>query len=152
MSKNLPPNKQNGYLGDPPYAVAAKALGARERPEALLCVWEEKKVGFRVRIRALLYDLLYDYFDASINRIAAWVVGFRSWQKALLAALCTPNDTFRALQETAQFTELMVKQEEWKTMPFGDIWEHYCEVCGAPADGAWLDAVKQYETDVLLKR
>ena len=93
-----------------------------------------------------------DYFDASINRIAAWVVGFRSWQKALLSALCTPHDTFRTLQETARFTELMVCQEEWKTMPFGDVWDHYCEVCGAPVDGAWMDTVKQYETDVLLKR
>ena len=91
-----------------------------------------------------------DYFDASINRIAAWVVGFRNVQKALLMALCTPDLT--ALQNEGNWTKLMVQQEELKTMPFGEIWEEYCRVCGAPADGEWFPQVEEYETQVLRKR
>ena len=91
-----------------------------------------------------------DYFDASINRIAAWTVGYRNVQKALLLALITPNLT--ALQDSGNFTELLVKQEELKTMPFGEIWAQYCRVCGVPEDGAWFEAVKTYENEVLSKR
>ncbi len=93
-----------------------------------------------------------DYFDASINRISAWVVGFRSWQKALLSALCTPNESFKKLQDENNMTELMVMQEEIKLFPFGDVWEEYCRVCGVEASFKWLDEVKKYEEEVLLKR
>ena len=91
-----------------------------------------------------------DYFDASINRIAAWTVGLRNVQKALLMALCTPDLT--GLQNGDNWTDLMVLQEEWKTMPFGEIWAEYCRICGAPAEGTWLPLVKAYETDVLSRR
>lgn len=93
-----------------------------------------------------------DYFDASINRISAWVVGFRSWQKALLSALCMPNEELRILQEENRLTELMVMQEEMKTYPFGDVWEEYCRQCGVAADYNWFGAVKKYEEEILLKR
>jgi len=93
-----------------------------------------------------------DYFDASINRVSAWVTGFRNTQKALLMALCTPNEELKKLQDTDQFTELMVRQEELKTMPFGEIWNEYCRRCSAPEDGEWFPVVKQYEQDVQLKR
>ena len=93
-----------------------------------------------------------DYFDASINRVSAWVTGFRNAQKALLMALCTPNEELTRLQDTDQFTELMVRQEELKTMPFGEIWNEYCRRCGAPEDGEWFPVIKQYEQDVQLKR
>ena len=91
-----------------------------------------------------------DYFDASINRIAAWTVGLRNVQKALLQALVTPDLT--ALQNQGNWTELLVMQEEMKTMPFGEIWEQYCRVCGAPADGEWFATVKEHEAEVLRKR
>ena len=91
-----------------------------------------------------------DYFDASINRISAWTVGFRNVQKALLMALCAPDLT--DMQNAGNWTELMVMQEELKTMPFGEIWTEYCRVCDAPADGQWLAEVKRYETEVLSKR
>jgi len=91
-----------------------------------------------------------DYFDASINRISAWTVGFRNVQKALLMALCTPDLT--AMQNADNWTELMVVQEELKTMPFGEIWTEYCRQCGAPADGEWFADVKKYEAEVLSKR
>ena len=93
-----------------------------------------------------------DYFDASVNRVAAWTLGFRNWQKALLSALLTPNDSLKADQDTGNLTAVLVRQDELKTMPFGDVWDEYCRRCGAPLDGAWLDTVLQYERDVLSKR
>ncbi len=93
-----------------------------------------------------------DFFDASINRISAWTVGLRSVQKALLNALLTPNETLKKLQDENRFTELMVMQDETKTMPFGDVWKEYCEQCGVPGDREWLDDVKTYEKEVLSKR
>ena len=93
-----------------------------------------------------------DYFDASINRIAAWTVGLRSWQKALLMAMLTPNSALKDLQDKGEFTELMVRSEEVKTLPFGDIWNYYCECCGVPKDGEWFEKVKEYEKTVLSKR
>ncbi len=96
-------------------------------------------------------DMALDYFDASINRIAAWTVGFLSWQKALLYAMCTPHDKMKKLQDENRMTELMVMQEEIKTYPFGEVWNEYCRQCGVKSEG-WIDDVLQYEKDVLLKR
>lgn len=93
-----------------------------------------------------------DYFDASINRVSAWTVGFRSWQKALLNALCTPNQMLKELQEQNRLTELMVMQEEVKTLPFGDIWAKYCEECGVAGDQNWFAEIAQYEKEVQSKR
>ena len=96
-------------------------------------------------------NMALDYFDASINRISAWIVGFRSWQKALLSALCTPHQELKKLQEEGNWTELMMRQEAVKLLPFGDIWNEYCEQCNAP-ESKWFEEVKQYEKEVLAKR
>lgn len=93
-----------------------------------------------------------DYFDASINRVSAWTVGFRSWQKALLNALCTPNQMLRDLQDQNRLTELMVMQEEVKTLPFGDVWAQYCKECGVGGDQNWFAEITQYENEVQSKR
>ncbi len=93
-----------------------------------------------------------DYFDASINRVSAWVTGFRNLQKALLFALLEPNAELKKLQDEGNWSKLMVMLEEQKTMPFGEIWEQYCRECGAPADGEWFAEVKKYEAEVLSKR
>ncbi|MDY6314315.1 MAG: L-rhamnose isomerase [Clostridia bacterium] len=93
-----------------------------------------------------------DYFDASINRIAAWTIGFRSWQKALLNALCTPHELLKKLQDNSEFTELLYMQEELKTLPFGDIWEQYLKECGVISDTSWFSEIKRYENEVLSKR
>ena len=93
-----------------------------------------------------------DYFDESINRIAAWTVGYRSVQKALLQALLTPDAAFKAMQDEGRFTELLVAQEEAKTLPFGEVWAEYCRRAGVPGDGQWLAQVQAYERDVLRKR
>ncbi len=93
-----------------------------------------------------------DYFDASINRIAAWVIGVRSLQKALLYALTLPHAMLADLQKNGAFTKLLVLQEELKTLPFGKIWEEYCQREGVPADNGWFDAVAAYEKEVLAER
>lgn len=106
-------------------------------------------------VRCDALDRVYmalDYFDASINRVSAWTVGFRSWQKAMLNALCTPHDKLKKLQDNGEFTELMVVQEGLKTMPFGDVWVKYCETCGVAGDESWFEDVKKYEAEVLSLR
>lgn len=116
---------------------------------------DETKEMAKEIVRNDALDRVYmalDYFDASINRISAWAVGFRSWQKALLSAMITPNAKLKALQDEGRMTELMVMQETLKTAPFGDVWAEYCRQCGAPQDGEWLKDVLVYEEEVLLKR
>ena len=93
-----------------------------------------------------------DYFDASINRISAWVTGFRNVQKALLYALLQPNDKLKALQDSGNFSKLMVLQEEQKTLPFGEIWDEYCRRCNKPIDGEWFREIEAYEKEVLEAR
>ncbi|MCI8497222.1 MAG: L-rhamnose isomerase [Clostridiales bacterium] len=93
-----------------------------------------------------------DYFDASINRVSAWAVGFRSWQKALLAAMCTPNAAYKQLQDENRLTELMVMQEAAKMLPLGAVWDKYCEECGVPTDCGLFAEVQKYEDEVLSKR
>ncbi len=93
-----------------------------------------------------------DYFDASINRIAAWVVGVRNMQKALLSAMLVPHKRLAKLQDENKFTEIMVATEEAKTMPIGDIWEEYCKQCGVIENADWYNVVADYEKEVLLKR
>ena len=97
-------------------------------------------------------NMALDYFDASINRVSAWVTGFRNLQKALLYALLLPSEELKKLQNENRMTELMVRQEEVKTMPFGDVWNEYCRACGVPEDGEWFDEIVAYENEVLSKR
>lgn len=92
-----------------------------------------------------------DFFDASINRIAAWVVGARNMRKALLYALLQPNDKLRELQDQANFTELMWLNEEVKTLPFGKVWELYLQQENQ-IGAEWLDKVKEYEKKILKER
>ncbi len=129
--------------------------GVRWDSDHVLLLDDETKEIAKEIVRNDALDRVYmalDYFDASINRVSAWVVGIRSWQKALLNALCLPNEKLKALQDTAQFTELMVAQEEVKTLPFGDVWAEYCSRCGVKADMSWFDEIKKYEADVTSKR
>jgi L-rhamnose isomerase len=92
-----------------------------------------------------------DYFDASINRVAAWVIGARNLLKALLRAMLDPTDRLRALELDGDFTGRLALQEETKTLPFGAVWDHYCGIKDVPGDG-WLAEVKRYERDVLSTR
>ena len=93
-----------------------------------------------------------DFFDASINRVAAWVIGTRNAQKALLWALLQPSARLKELQDNGEFTEKFMLMEEAKTLPFYDIWEEYCKREGVPSTEAWYAEVAQYEKDVQSKR
>lgn len=93
-----------------------------------------------------------DFFDASINRIAAWVIGMKNMQKALLLGLLEPHAQLKKMQDEHNFTELLATLEEIKTLPLGDIWNHFCEINNVPVGKDWFNVVKDYEKDVLLKR
>ncbi len=93
-----------------------------------------------------------DFFDASINRVAAWVIGMRNMEKAILYGSLMPHAALRKMQDNADFTELMVTLEELKTCPFGSVWDYYCEMQNVPQGKAWFDEIKKYEQDVLAKR
>ena len=91
-----------------------------------------------------------DYFDASVNRLSAWVTGQRAMEKALLFALLINNKELKELQDKADFTSLMVEQEKYKTLPFGAVWEEYLERQNLKED--YLSDIKQYEKEILNKR
>ena len=93
-----------------------------------------------------------DFFDASINRIAAWVIGMRNMQKALLLALLEPTAMLKDYEVNFDFTSRLAILEEIKTLPAGAVWDYFCEINNVPVGEAWLKEVRAYEKDVLLKR
>lgn len=93
-----------------------------------------------------------DFFDASINRVAAWVIGTRAMLKALLLALLAPIDLLRQFENDGDFTARLAMLEELKTLPAGAVWDFYCLARNVPTGATWLQEIKQYEADVLSKR
>lgn len=89
-----------------------------------------------------------DFFDASINRIAAWVVGTRSAQKALLLALLEPADKLQAMENEGDYTSRLALFEALKALPWGEVWEEHCQRCDVPGETSWMGAVKKYEAEV----
>ena len=146
--------RERGMLIDASYGRSTRAVLIMDSDHVVLFDDETKEICREiVRCGALSRVFLaLDYFDASVNRVSAWVTGFRNLQKALLYALLQPNEELRALQESGNFTKLMVVQEELKTYPFGDIFDEYCRVCGKLPDGEWFFEIEKYEKDVLSKR
>jgi L-rhamnose isomerase len=93
-----------------------------------------------------------DFFDASINRVAAWAIGTRNALKALLAALLEPTEKLQQLERDGDYTARLALMEEQKTMPLGAVWDHYCQANGVPVGAQWLEKVRQYESDVQSQR
>jgi L-rhamnose isomerase len=93
-----------------------------------------------------------DFFDASINRVAAWVIGTRNMVKALLSAMLEPTEMLKEFESTGDNTSRLALMEELKTLPLGAVWDYYCLKSGVPVGMNWLSEVKQYEGDVLLGR
>ncbi len=93
-----------------------------------------------------------DYFDASINRVAAWVVGTRNMRKALLYAMLQPHDMLKECQDSGNFTKMLALSEEYKFYPFADVWNELCKRENVPENDDWYKEAEQYEKDVLLKR
>ncbi|MBQ4439775.1 MAG: L-rhamnose isomerase [Kiritimatiellae bacterium] len=98
------------------------------------------------------FVIALDYFDASICRVAAWVLGMRNMQKELLKAMLTPHKQLTALQDAAEFTAQLVLQEEYKNYPAEEVWAEFCKRNKVPAGEEWFKTVQKYEKDVLLKR
>lgn len=129
--------------------------GVRWDSDHVLLLDDETKEMAKEIVRCDGLNRVYmalDYFDASINRVSAWALGFRSWQKALLSALCTPNETLKKMQDEGRFTELMVEQEAVKLLPLGDVWNEYCKRQNVVLDREFYAEIKRYEDEVLLKR
>lgn len=129
--------------------------GVRWDSDHVLLLDDETKEIAKEIVRNDALDRVYialDYFDASINRISAWTVGFRSMQKALLNALCLPNAKLKELQDSGKFTQLQALQEEAKMLPFGDVWREYCARCGVAGNESWFEEIEKYEAEVLSKR
>jgi L-rhamnose isomerase len=103
--------------------------------------------GYLGRVRIGL-----DYFDASINRVAAWIIGTRNMSKALLLALVAPIEQLKAAELAGDYTTRLALMEDAKMLPCGAVWDYYCQTMGVPAGETWLDEVKAYEKDVLSKR
>ncbi|KGA31647.1 L-rhamnose isomerase [Pectobacterium odoriferum] len=93
-----------------------------------------------------------DFFDASINRIAAWVIGTRNMKKALLRALLEPTETLRTLEQNGDYTARLALLEEQKSLPWQAVWEHYCQRHGVIPGSEWLQQVRQYEETILTQR
>ena len=93
-----------------------------------------------------------DFFDATINRVAAWTIGTRAMIKALLVAMLEPLKQMRQWEDDDDYTRRLAMLEELKSMPFGAVWDYYCECSGVPVGMAWIDEVRRYETEVTSKR
>ncbi len=93
-----------------------------------------------------------DYFDASINRVAAWVIGARNMLKALLMALLIPIEQLKRFELEGDYTSRLALMEEARLLPFGAIWDYYCETQGVPVAEDWLKEVREYERTILAKR
>jgi len=93
-----------------------------------------------------------DYFDASINRVAAWTIGARNTLRALLNALLEPLDTLKKLEVEGDFSQRLAMQEELKAMPSNAVWDYYCSQKGVPVGLAFMDVIKDYEKGELSKR
>jgi L-rhamnose isomerase len=93
-----------------------------------------------------------DYFDASINRVAAWVIGTRNMLKALLKALLEPSAILRQHEAAEDYTRRLAMLEEFKGLPWGAVWDHYCASANLPPRGSWMNSINQYEQDVLAVR
>lgn len=129
--------------------------GVRWDSDHVVTLDDSTRALFEEIVRGQFLDRVHiglDYFDASINRIAAWVIGARNTLKSLLAALLEPTATLREMEHSGKYTERLALLEECKTLPFGAVWQEHCRRQGVPPDHHWMPAVQQYEGKVLSQR
>jgi L-rhamnose isomerase len=129
--------------------------GVRWDSDHVVTLTDELQAIAHELVRGAYLDRVHigmDYFDASINRVAAWVIGARCVQKALLIALLEPAEKLRELEAANDYTSRLALMEELKTLPFGAVWDFYCAKSGVPVGENWLAEIKRYERQVLLKR
>ncbi|HZQ48192.1 MAG TPA: L-rhamnose isomerase [Verrucomicrobiae bacterium] len=129
--------------------------GVRWDSDHVVTLTDELQAIAQELVRGQYLDRVHiglDYFDASINRVAAWVIGTRNMLKALLLALLEPAHLLRKYEAEGDYTSRLVLLEEIKSLPFGAVWDFYCLKAGVPVGETWLTEVKLYEKDVLSKR
>jgi len=129
--------------------------GVRWDSDHVVTLTDELQAIAQEIVRGQFLDRVHiglDFFDASINRVAAWVIGTRNMIKALLLALLEPAGKWEQLELAGDYTGRLAQMEEQKSLPFGAVWDYYCMTRGVPVGGAWLDEIRRYETDVLTER
>lgn len=129
--------------------------GVRWDSDHVVTLTDELQAIMQEIVRGNYLDRVHiglDFFDASINRIAAWVIGTRNVCKALLMALLEPTDNLEQYERDSDYTSRLALLEEQKTMPFGAVWEYYCQSSGVPVGAEWLDKIRNYESNVLFRR
>jgi L-rhamnose isomerase len=148
-------DKISAVLAWAPEVLLHVSRGVRWDSDHVVILSDELQALAQELVRGSYLDRVHiglDFFDASINRIAAWVIGTRCMIKALLLALLEPIDRLRALEAAGDNTSRLALLEEAKTLPFGAVWDRYCQDQNVPVGIDWMDAVKKYETSVTRKR
>jgi L-rhamnose isomerase len=148
-------DKFSAVMAYVPELLLHVSRGVRWDSDHVVILGDELQAIMQELVRGDFLDRTHiglDYFDASINRIAAWVIGTRNALRALLLALLEPLDQMRALEAAGDYTARLAFLEELKGMPFGPVWDFYCLQQSAPVGLAVLDAIKGYEAQVLAGR
>ena len=169
MSRHLTPLMDNGHY-HPTEVVSDKipallcfndrialhiTRGIRWDSDHVVAYDDETKEMMKEVVRCNALDRVFlatDYFDASINRVAALVIGMRNVQKAILTALLLPNEKLKELQDNGEFTKLLALQEENKLLPVGAVWDEFCTRNNVPAGSEWFKDIEDYEKNVQLLR
>jgi L-rhamnose isomerase len=129
--------------------------GVRWDSDHVVILSDEVRAMMQEVVRGGFLDrthIALDYFDATINRVAAWIIGTRATLIALLSALLEPVDSLRNLEADGDFTARLAMLEALKNLPVGAVWDYHCASSGVPVGATWLDDVRQYERDVLSQR
>jgi len=148
-------DKISSVLAWVPRLLLHVSRGVRWDSDHVVILTDELQAIAQELVRGNFLDRVHvglDFFDASINRIAAWVIGTRCMLKALLMALLEPLSMLRQFERDGDFTSRLAMLEEIKTLPFGAVWDWYSLTSGVPAGPAWIDEVKQYERTTLSLR
>jgi L-rhamnose isomerase len=138
-----------------PYLMIHVSRGIKWDSDHVVIFDEDLQDAMREIKRANAFDRVFlatDFFDGSINRIAAWVIGMRATQKAVLAALLEPTQQLQAAEREGRFTDRLALMEESRTLPFAAVWDQFCLDEGVPVGSDYLDDIHAYERDVLARR
>ncbi len=148
-------DKISAILPFSPELLLHVSRGVRWDSDHVVTLNDDVKAVAAEVARAGAWDRVHiatDYFDASINRVAAWVIGARATLKAILIALLEPTAMLQKEEASGNLTARLALQEEIRDLPYGQVWDRFCEQQGVPAGAAWLDDVAEYERSVLQKR
>ena len=148
-------DKISSVLAWVPQLLLHVSRGVRWDSDHVVILTDELQAIAQELVRGSFLDRVHvglDFFDASINRIAAWVIGTRCMLKALMMALLEPISMLRQFERDGDFTSRLSMLEEIKTLPFGAVWDWYCLTSGVPAGPAWMEQVREYERTVLSLR